>query len=164
MISPKTALSVVLIAVAILFSMLYAQEPTSRDRPERFLMLLRTGDRIDWSANAIGYRLTIYSEDQYQERLKTRESQAAELRSLDEKLKASNLGEIQRGSPEAKRRNEDIERKDWLSMIARTGPRYGQVTHIGSDYIAVLPLNEEDEAFLPAWSIVSIVKARNASK
>lgn len=166
-----SALCVAVVAVTTTFvlSVPRADEPKGPDRPERFLMFLKVGDQIAWTGGTEpnGYRVTIYSEDQFQEIVKVRESQKAELQSLNEKLKGNfsiRSGDEKSEIPEVKQRFKEIERRSMLSAATSSRSRYGKVTYVGSDYIAVLPLNEEHESFVPAWSIVSIGKAKSRIK
>ena len=153
-----------------LLSVASAQEPVNRDRPDRFLNLLRVGDKISWISRSepSGYRVSIYSPEKYEATMKTREEQETELKALQEKYKgatrpAVNFLESQSRDPEVQQRHKEFQRIDSLMSVDRTSPAFGEVAFVGQDYIAIRTMDRDKkvrERYIPAWAIVSISGSR----
>lgn len=147
-----------------------AQEPVNHDRPQRFLMLLRVGDKIGWMSRSElnGYRVSIYSPKKYQTEMKTREEQETELKTLQEKYKEvprapTSFFDRQSPDPEVQQQYKDFQRIDSLSSTNRNSVTMGEIAFVGQDYIAVRAIDRDKKArerFIPAWAIVSISGSR----
>jgi hypothetical protein len=141
----------------------FSQEPASGGRPERFVMLLKPGDKVSWSIGTgiSGYRMSVYPETRFAEMVNERAARQEEMKTIANELKGQsrsiNSRDVDSKDPETQRRVQNIKRLEQLRSAVSGAFKIGTVTFVGQDYIAVVANDDESrELLIPAWNIAQI--------
>jgi hypothetical protein len=134
-------------------------------RPEKFLLLLKAGDKISYRNDYDhgGYHITVISEDVLKERLRVRVERETEIKSLSDQVKKHKEA-AKSDNADQKLYFENFQRLSMLQGQERISTELGEVVFVGQDYIAIKDVDEDHETNVPGWRITSIGRSKKKAK